>query len=39
MKFWKGAGMGASEVPVTQNEAVPNEWKDSWWLKTVSNLD
>ena len=38
LKFWKGAGMGAGEemavpVPVTQNDVVPNEWKDRWWLE------
>ena len=38
--------MGASEemvpVLVTQNDIVPNEWKDRWWLKRghrFSNLD
>ena len=38
--------MGASEemvpVLVTQNDIVPNEWKDRWWLERghrFSNLD
>ena len=37
LKFWEGAGMGAGEemvpVLVTQNDVVPNEWKDRWWLE------
>ena len=35
LKFWEGAGMGEMvvPVPVTQNDVVPNEWKDRWWLE------
>jgi len=46
LKFWEGAGMGAGEemvsILVTQNDVVPNEWKDRRWLERghrFSNLD